>query len=79
MIRRMNTVSPTYDRTGSASAAHRVAWQAVGVVGFAMLTAVGAQIAIPVPGSPIPITLQTFFVLLAGMTLGPFIWTRYLV
>jgi biotin transport system substrate-specific component len=41
------------------------------VVGFALLTAVGAKIALPVPGSPVPITLQTLFVLLAGMTLGP--------
>lgn len=71
MIRRMNTVSPTYVRTLSSSVARRVAWQAVGVVGFALLTAVGAQIVIPVPGSPVPITLQTFFVIMAGMTLGP--------
>jgi len=40
------------------------------VVGFALLTAVAAKIAIPVPGSPIPITLQTFMVLLAGVVLG---------
>ncbi|MCP4247663.1 MAG: biotin transporter BioY, partial [bacterium] len=67
----MNTVSQAYDRTVSARAARRVAWQAAGVVGFALLTAMGAQIAIPVPGSPVPITMQTFFVLMAGMTLGP--------
>ncbi|MBS3915216.1 MAG: biotin transporter BioY [Bacteroidetes bacterium] len=36
--------------------------------GFAALTAVGAQIEIP--AVPIPFTLQTFFVLLAGATLG---------
>ena len=35
---------------------------------FAALTAVGAFISIPV--NPIPITLQTLFTLLAGMTLG---------
>ncbi|MEU8656073.1 biotin transporter BioY [Actinoplanes philippinensis] len=37
---------------------------AAGTVGLA------AQIAIPVPGSPVPITGQTFAVLLAGATLG---------
>ncbi len=47
-------------------------WISVGgVVGFALLTAVGAQIAIPLPGTPVPMTLQTLFVLLAGVTLGP--------
>ncbi len=38
---------------------------AAGAVGLA------AQIAIPVPGSPVPITGQTFAVLLAGAMLGP--------
>lgn len=37
---------------------------------FASLTAVGAQISIPI-GS-VPITLQMFFVFLAGFTLNPF-------
>lgn len=36
---------------------------------FAALTAIGAQIQIP--NQPIPFTLQTFFVLLAGAFLGP--------
>jgi biotin transport system substrate-specific component len=36
---------------------------------FAALTAAGAQIEIP--NSPVPFTLQTFFVLLAGAVLGP--------
>ena len=37
---------------------------------FAALTAVGALFAIPFIG-PIPFTLQVFFVLLAGLVLGP--------
>jgi len=36
---------------------------------FAALTAVGAYIQIPVPFSPVPVTLQVFFVLLAGSML----------
>ncbi len=38
--------------------------------GFALLTALAAQIRIPIPGTPVPITGQTFAVLLAGATLG---------
>lgn len=49
----------------------RVCVSATGIVAFALLTAVGANIAIPLPGTPVPFTLQTFFVLLAGITLGP--------
>ncbi|MFH1190304.1 MAG: biotin transporter BioY [Candidatus Omnitrophota bacterium] len=42
----------------------------IGVAFFALATALGAYVRIPVPGNPIPITLQTFFVLLAGAVLG---------
>ncbi len=40
------------------------------MVGFALLTAFAAQIRIPIPGTPVPITAQTFAVLLAGAALG---------
>ena len=40
------------------------------VGGFALLTALGALIRIPLPFTPVPITLQTFFVLLAGAMIG---------
>lgn len=47
-------------------------WLSVaGVVGFAVLTAVSARLAIPLPGTPVPLTLQTLFAVLAGITLGP--------
>jgi biotin transport system substrate-specific component len=36
---------------------------------FAALTAAGAYIHIPIPFSPVPVTLQVFFVLLAGSIL----------
>ncbi|MES5821105.1 biotin transporter BioY [Streptomyces sp. RG80] len=40
------------------------------VVGGAALTGLAAQLSVPVPGSPVPVTGQTFAVLLVGMTLG---------
>jgi biotin transport system substrate-specific component len=43
---------------------------AVLIVGFALLTAAAAQISIPLGFTPVPITGQTFAVLLAGGTLG---------
>jgi biotin transport system substrate-specific component len=44
---------------------------AVGVIGFAATMALAAQIAIPIPGTPVPFTLQPLAVVLAGMILGP--------
>lgn len=42
----------------------------IGVAGLAFLTAAGAKVAIPLPGTPVPATLQTLPVLLAGLVLG---------
>lgn len=47
------------------SGLHRLVWTAL----MAALIAVGAMTVIPV--GPVPITLQTLFVLLAGLCLGP--------
>jgi biotin transport system substrate-specific component len=43
----------------------------VGVVGFAIALAAASQIAIPLPGTPVPFTLQPMIVVLAGLMLGP--------
>jgi biotin transport system substrate-specific component len=43
----------------------------VGVIGFAATLAAASQLAIPLPGTPVPITLQPLVVVLAGMMLGP--------
>jgi biotin transport system substrate-specific component len=43
----------------------------VGVIGFAATMAAAAQIAIPIPGTPVPFTLQPLAVVLAGLCLGP--------
>ena len=40
------------------------------VIGFSLLTALAAQVAIPLPWTPVPITGQTFAVLLTGALLG---------
>lgn len=40
------------------------------VAGGAVLTGVAAQLAVPVPGSPVPVTGQTFAALLVGAGLG---------
>ncbi|MDK1103707.1 MAG: biotin transporter BioY [Actinomycetota bacterium] len=40
------------------------------IVGFALLTALAAQIRFHIPGTPVPITGQTFAVLLSGAALG---------
>ena len=41
------------------------------VVGAAALTGLAAQVAIPLPFTPVPISLQTLTVLLSGAALGP--------
>ena len=43
----------------------------VKTVGFAMALAAAAQVAIPLPGTPVPITLQPFLVVLAGLWMSP--------
>jgi biotin transport system substrate-specific component len=46
------------------------ATRAAGILAFALLTALGAFVRIPLPFTPVPVTLQTFFVLAAGIYLG---------
>lgn len=42
---------------------------ALAIAAFAAAIAMGAQVSVPM--TPVPMTMQTFFVLLAGATLGP--------
>ena len=63
------TVARQAIAVGESSSA-RVLLAAIGVIGFAALTALGAAVRIPLPFTPVPMTLQTLFVLLAGITLG---------
>lgn len=60
--------------THSIDLAHRsplTAHRALGIVGFAAAVAAASQIAIPLPFTPVPLTLQPMLVILAGMMLGP--------
>ena len=44
--------------------------RAARVAAFVCLTAVAAQLAVRLPFTPVPVTIQTLFVVLAGVTLG---------
>ena len=46
--------------------ANKLACRIIGVAVFVISTALGAFIRIPLPFTPVPLTLQTFFVLLSG-------------
>jgi len=48
----------------------RMAYNLIGMAVFIVLTILGAFVKISLPFSPVPITLQTFFVLLSGLVLG---------
>ena len=69
----MSTATATSARPGEVLAdllpASRVRDIAL-VVGGAALTGLAAQLSVPVPGSPVPVTGQTFAALLVGTALG---------
>lgn len=44
--------------------------KAIGIAFFLSATVMGAFVRVPLPFTPVPVTLQTFFVLLAGAYLG---------
>ena len=45
--------------------------RAARIAAFVAFTAVGAQLAVRLPNTPVPVTMQTLFVVLAGIVLGP--------
>lgn len=61
----------TGSSASGAAAAPRALRRAAAVLGFAVLTAIGARIAVPLPGSPVPFTFEVVAVLAAGFLLGP--------
>ena len=63
----VKTVSFVYERD---LVKDKAVANAIGVSVFIILTALGAYVRIPLPFTPVPITLQTFFVILTGAVLG---------
>lgn len=49
----------------------RTARRVIAVAAFVVATALAAHVRVPVPFTPVPLTLQTMVVLLAGALLGP--------
>lgn len=66
----MSTVRTAADVRRAPAALSPAARAGLGVLAFAVLTAVGAKVAIPLPGTPVPFTFQPLVVLLAGAVLG---------
>ncbi|HEV8701400.1 MAG TPA: biotin transporter BioY [Candidatus Polarisedimenticolia bacterium] len=56
---------------GNVRSVSRPLTRVVLVLGFALLTWAGARVSVPLPLTPVPGTLQTLAVLLAGALLGP--------
>jgi biotin transport system substrate-specific component len=65
----MNRMSPNV-LIDTLSSEGSMARDALWVLGFSLLTALMAQIEIPLPYTPVPLTGQTFAVLLSGAVLG---------
>jgi biotin transport system substrate-specific component len=69
----MEEIGYKQDSLGPISApAPRVAWNTVlAVVSATVLVAICAHIAVPLGFTPVPVTMQTFAVLLLGLLFGP--------
>jgi biotin transport system substrate-specific component len=72
----MTETTRTVEQALSPSLALR---RAVAVVAGAVLVALGAQAAVPIPGTPVPLTLQVPAVLIVGGLLGPSLGASSLV
>lgn len=55
---------------GKEIVSSKTATTIIGIASFVLLTALGAYVYIPLGFTPVPITLQTFFVLSSGAILG---------
>ena len=72
----MNTIDTTQQITMTPNAVVR---RSLAVLVGALLVALGAQAAIPLPGTPVPMTLQVPAVLIVGGLLGPHLGAASLV
>jgi len=67
----MSTYAKAETLVGAVAAPLDWTRSALVVVGFSLLTAAAAQVVVPLPFTPVPLTGQTFAVLLTGALLGP--------
>ncbi len=67
----MTLANPTAAVPGGAAAARPSALRLPAAAAGTLLVALAAQIAVPLPGTPVPMTLQPLAVLLVGGLLGP--------
>jgi biotin transport system substrate-specific component len=65
----MNGRATTY--TGISADISGSLRRVAGIAAFVFFTAISAQLAVWLPYTPVPVTMQTLFVLLAGIVLGP--------
>ena len=64
-------MTQTTGRTWSLPASRTAGWELFLAVALVLLTALAAQIRIPLPFTPVPVTLQVLVVLAAGYLLRP--------
>ena len=67
----MNSYAKAETMAGALAAPMDWTRSALLVAGFSLLTALAAQVVVPLPWTPVPLTGQTFAVLLTGALLGP--------
>lgn len=70
---RENSIALVGSSAVSRSPALLAAARIGAVIAFALLTSAAAAVRYPVPGSPVPATLQTLSVLTCGLLLGPWL------
>jgi len=61
----------TADRIVGYESASKTLSRVARILAFVAFTGIGAQLAVRLPFTPVPVTMQTLFVVLAGVTLGP--------
>jgi biotin transport system substrate-specific component len=59
--------------------ASRGARRTIGLAAFVIATALSAYVVVPLPVTPVPVTLQPLVVLLAGLVLGPWLGASAMV
>jgi biotin transport system substrate-specific component len=67
----MTTIRSTLSEWGRMEVVpSRTARRVIGVLAFAVATALSAKVALPLPGTPVPFTFQPMLVILSGAVLG---------